>query len=323
MQKSDFRIVFMGTPDFAVASLRALVEGGYNVVAVVTMPDKPMGRHQTELSQSAVKQYAVSQGLPVLQPEKLKDDTFLQQLSNFRADLQVVVAFRMLPEVVWNMPPHGTFNLHASLLPQYRGAAPINWAIINGEKKTGVTTFLLDHEIDTGLVLHREEVEILDTDNAEDIHDKLMNVGAPLVCRTVDDIMQGNIRPIPQLELAPDAEIHHAPKIFKDTCRLPLDKGVKEAYDFVRGMSPYPAAWTEFVDASGKHTVVKLFATEKELCAPAHMLGSVISDGKTYLKVALSDGYLHLTTLQLAGKKRMAIADFLRGYRPDAALKVE
>ncbi len=323
MQKSDFRIVFMGTPDFAVASLRALVEGGYNVVAVVTMPDKPMGRHQTELSQSAVKQYAVSQGLPVLQPEKLKDETFLQQLSNFRADLQVVVAFRMLPEVVWNMPPHGTFNLHASLLPQYRGAAPINWAIINGEKKTGVTTFLLDHEIDTGLVLHREEVEILDTDNAEDIHDKLMNVGAPLVCRTVDDIMQGNIRPIPQLELAPDAEIHHAPKIFKDTCRLPLDKGVKEAYDFVRGMSPYPAAWTEFVDASGKHTVVKLFATEKELCAPAHMLGSVISDGKTYLKVALSDGYLHLTTLQLAGKKRMAIADFLRGYRPDAALKVE
>ena len=323
MQKSDFRIVFMGTPDFAVASLRALVEGGYNVVAVVTMPDKPMGRHQTELSQSAVKQYAVSQGLPVLQPEKLKDETFLQQLSNFRADLQVVVAFRMLPEVVWNMPPHGTFNLHASLLPQYRGAAPINWAIINGEKKTGVTTFLLDHEIDTGLVLHREEVEILDTDNAEDIHDKLMNVGAPLVCRTVDDIMQGNIRPIPQLELAPDAEIHHAPKIFKDTCRLPLDKEVKAAYDFVRGMSPYPAAWTEFVDASGKHTVVKLFATEKELCAPAHMLGSVVSDGKTYLKVALSDGYLHLTTLQLAGKKRMAIADFLRGYRPDAALKVE
>ena len=186
-----------------------------------------------------------------------------------------------------------------------------------------MTTFLLDHEIDTGLVLHREEVEILDTDNAEDIHDKLMNVGAPLVCRTVDDIMQGNIRPIPQLELEPDAEIHHAPKIFKDTCRLPLDKGGKAAYDFVRGMSPYPAAWTEFVDASGKHTVVKLFATEKELCAPAHMLGSVISDGKTYLKVALSDGYLHLTTLQLAGKKRMAIADFLRGYRPDAALKVE
>ena len=172
-------------------------------------------------------------------------------------------------------------------------------------------------------MLHREEVEILDTDNAEDIHDKLMNLGAPLVCRTVDDIMQGNIRPIPQLELAPDAEIHHAPKIFKDTCRLPLDKGVKAAYDFVRGMSPYPAAWTEFVDATGKRTVVKLFATEKELCAPTHMLGCVISDGKTYLKVTLSDGYLHLTTLQLAGKKRMAIADFLRGYRPDAALKVE
>ncbi len=313
----------MGTPDFAVASLRALVEGGYNVVAVVTMPDKPMGRHQTELSQSAVKQYAVSQGLPVLQPEKLKDETFLQQLSNFRADVQVVVAFRMLPEVVWNMPPHGTFNLHASLLPQYRGAAPINWAIINGEKKTGVTTFLLDHEIDTGLVLHREEVEILDTDNAEDVHDKLMNLGAPLVCRTVDDIMQGNIHPIPQIELSPDAEMHHAPKIFKGTCRLSLDKGVKAAYDFVRGMSPYPAAWTEFVDASGKHTVVKLFATEKELCTPVDAVGNVVSDGKTYLKVALSDGYLHLTTLQLAGKKRMAITDFLRGYRPDAELRVE
>lgn len=313
----------MGTPDFAVASLRALVEGGYNVVAVVTMPDKPMGRHQTELSPSAVKQYAVSQGLPVLQPEKLKDETFLQQLSNFRADVQVVVAFRMLPEVVWNMPPHGTFNLHASLLPQYRGAAPINWAIINGEKKTGVTTFLLDHEIDTGLVLHREEVEILDTDNAEDVHDKLMNLGAPLVCRTVDDIMQGNIHPIPQIELSPDAEMHHAPKIFKDTCHLSLDKGVKAAYDFVRGMSPYPAAWTEFVDASGKHTVVKLFATEKELCTPVDAVGNVVSDGKTYLKVALSDGYLHLTTLQLAGKKRMAITDFLRGYRPDAALRVE
>lgn len=323
MQKSDFRIVFMGTPDFAVASLRALVEGGYNVVAVVTMPDKPMGRHQTELSQSAVKQYAVSQGLPVLQPEKLKDEAFLQQLSNFRADVQVVVAFRMLPEVVWNMPPHGTFNLHASLLPQYRGAAPINWAIINGETRTGVTTFLLDHEIDTGLVLHREEVEILDTDNAEDVHDKLMNLGAPLVCRTVDDIMQGNIRPIPQIELAPDAEIHHAPKIFKDTCRLPFDKGVKAAYDFVRGMSPYPAAWTEFVDGAGKRTVVKLFATEKEFCTPAEPLGCVVSDGKTYLKIALSDGYLCLTMLQLSGKKRMAITDFLRGYRPDSELRVE
>ena len=203
MQKSDFRIVFMGTPDFAVASLRALVEGGYNVVAVVTMPDKPMGRHQTELSQSAVKQYAVSQGLPVLQPEKLKDDTFLQQLSNFHADLQVVVAFRMLPEVVWNMSPHGTFNLHASLLPQYRGAAPINWAIINGETKTGVTTFLLDHEIDTGLVLHREEVEILDTDNAEDIHDKLMNVEHRLFVALLTTLCKETFVPYLSLNLRP------------------------------------------------------------------------------------------------------------------------
>lgn len=322
MQKSDFRIVFMGTPDFAVASLRALVEGGYNVVAVVTMPDKPMGRHQTELSQSAVKQYAVSQGLPVLQPEKLKDDTFLQQLSNFRADLQVVVAFRMLPEVVWNMPPHGTFNLHASLLPQYRGAAPINWAIINGEKKTGVTTFLLDHEIDTGLVLHREEVEILDTDNAEDIHDKLMNVGAPLVCRTVDDIMQGNIRPIPQLELAPDAEIHHAPKIFKDTCRLPLDKGVKAAYDFVRGMSPYPAAWTRIPDSTtGELVQAKIYSANYEKIKVKEQIGTVLSDGCSYLKIALEDGYLNLLELQMPGKKRMNIGSFLQGYTRSEELK--
>ena len=322
MQKSDFRIVFMGTPDFAVASLRALVEGGYNVVAVVTMPDKPMGRHQTELSQSAVKQYAVSQGLPVLQPEKLKDDTFLQQLSNFRADLQVVVAFRMLPEVVWNMPPHGTFNLHASLLPQYRGAAPINWAIINGETKTGVTTFLLDHEIDTGLVLHREEVEILDTDNAEDIHDKLMNVGAPLVCRTVDDIMQGNIHPIPQLELAPDAEIHHAPKIFKDTCRLPLDKGVKAAYDFVRGMSPYPAAWTRIPDSTtGELVQAKIYSANYEKIKVKEQIGTVLSDGCSYLKIALEDGYLNLLELQMPGKKRMNIGSFLQGYTRSEELK--
>lgn len=323
MQKSDFRIVFMGTPDFAVASLRALVEGGYNVVAVVTMPDKPVGRHQTELSQSAVKQYALSQGLPVLQPEKLKDEKFLEELRAFHADVQVVVAFRMLPEVVWNMPPKGTFNLHASLLPQYRGAAPINWAIINGETKTGVTTFLLDHEIDTGLVLHRQEVDILDTDNAEDVHDKLMAVGSKLVYQTVDDLMLGNVSPIPQSEMTPQGEIHHAPKIFKDTCRLSIDKGVKAAYDFVRGLSPYPAAWTEFVEPSGKRTAVKLFATTKELCAPQHALGTVVSDGKTFLKVTLTDGYLHLTLLQLAGKKRMPIADFLRGYRPDPALRVE
>ena len=322
MQKSDFRIVFMGTPDFAVASLRALVEGRYNVVAVVTMPDKPMGRHQTELSQSAVKQYAVSQGLPVLQPEKLKDETFLQQLSNVRADLQVVVAFRMLPEVVWNMPPHGTFNLHASLLPQYRGAAPINWAIINGEKKTGVTTFLLDHEIDTGLVLHREEVEILDTDNAEDVHDKLMNLGAPLVCRTVDDIMQGNIRPIPQLELAPDAEIHHAPKIFKDTCRLPLDKGVKAAYDFVRGMSPYPAAWTRIPDSTtGELAQAKIYSTNYEKIKVKEPIGTILSDGCSYLKIALEDGYLYLLELQMPGKKRMNIRAFLQGYTRCEELK--
>ena len=307
----------MGTPDFAVASLRALVEGGYNVVAVVTMPDKPMGRHQTELSQSAVKQYAVSQGLPVLQPEKLKDETFLQQLSNFRADLQVVVAFRMLPEVVWNMPPHGTFNLHASLLPQYRGAAPINWAIINGEKKTGVTTFLLDHEIDTGLVLHREEVEILDTDNAEDIHDKLMNVGAPLVCRTVDDIMQGNIRPIPQLELAPDAEIHHAPKIFKETCEINWDQPAKKIYDFVRGLSPYPGTWSTLYpieDNKLKPLVMKVYKVAKTHLPTIGEPGSFVVE-KTHLYVNTGDYLLELLDIQLTGKKRMGTRSFLNGFK--------
>lgn len=323
MNRQDFRIVFMGTPDFAVGSLRALVEGGYNVVAVVTMPDKPVGRHQSELSQSAVKQYAVAHNIPVLQPEKLKDPDFLEELRSYRADLQVIVAFRMLPEAVWDMPPHGTFNLHASLLPQYRGAAPINWAIINGDTETGVTTFLLDHEIDTGRIIHQARTPISEEDNVETIHDRLRDIGAGVVTQTVDDIIAGNIRPIDQDTLTTDTEIRHAPKIFKDTCRLAFDLPVKRAFDFVRGMSPYPAAWTELVEENGKRTMLKIYATTREETTVAEALGTVLTDGKTYFKIAFPDGYLALTQLQLAGKKRMTVSDFLRGYHPEGALRAE
>ena len=323
MNRQDFRIVFMGTPDFAVGSLRALVEGGYNVVAVVTMPDKPVGRHQSELSQSAVKQYAVAHNIPVLQPEKLKDPDFLEELRSYRADLQVIVAFRMLPEAVWDMPPHGTFNLHASLLPQYRGAAPINWAIINGDTETGVTTFLLDHEIDTGRIIHQARTPISEDDNVETVHDRLRDIGAGVVTQTVDDIIAGNIRPIDQDTLTADTEIRHAPKIFKDTCRLAFDLPVKRAFDFVRGMSPYPAAWTELVEENGKHTMLKIYATTREETTVAEAPGTVLTDGKTYFKIAFPDGYLALTQLQLAGKKRMTVTDFLRGYHPEGALRAE
>jgi methionyl-tRNA formyltransferase len=323
MNRQDFRIVFMGTPDFAVGSLRALVEGGYNVVAVVTMPDKPVGRHQSELSQSAVKQYAVAHNIPVLQPEKLKDPDFLEELRSYRADLQVIVAFRMLPEAVWDMPPHGTFNLHASLLPQYRGAAPINWAIINGDTETGVTTFLLDHEIDTGRIIHQARTPITEEDNVETVHDRLRDIGAGVVTQTVDDIIAGNIRPIDQDTLTTDTEIRHAPKIFKDTCRLAFDLPVKRAFDFVRGMSPYPAAWTELVEENGKRTMLKIYATTREETTVAEAPGTVLTDGKTYFKIAFPDGYLSLTELQLAGKKRMTVSDFLRGYHPEGALRAE
>lgn len=323
MNRQDFRIVFMGTPDFAVGSLRALVEGGYNVVAVVTMPDKPVGRHQSELSQSAVKQYAVAHNIPVLQPEKLKDPDFLEELRSYRADLQVIVAFRMLPEAVWDMPPHGTFNLHASLLPQYRGAAPINWAIINGDTETGVTTFLLDHEIDTGRIIHQARTPITEDDNVETVHDRLRDIGAGVVTQTVDDIIAGNIRPIDQDTLTADTEIRHAPKIFKDTCRLAFDLPVKRAFDFVRGMSPYPAAWAELVEENGKRTMLKIYATTREETSVAEAPGTVLTDGKTYFKIAFPDGYLALTQLQLAGKKRMTVSDFLRGYHPEGALRAE
>lgn len=311
----------MGTPDFAVAPLRKLVEGGYNVVGVITMPDKPIGRHQTELSASPVKQYALSQGLRLLQPAKLKDPAFIEELRSLKADLQIVVAFRMLPEVVWAMPPQGTFNLHAALLPQYRGAAPINWAIINGDTETGITTFFLDHQIDTGRVIQRVAVPILDTDNASDVHDKLMLLGSDLVVETVDHILNGTVTSIPQSELQTDEPLRPAPKIFKETCRIDWHQGVKRVYDFVRGLSPYPAAWTEWT-ANGKQTVMKIYQTAKEPAAVSEPVGTVLTDGRTYLKVALADGYLHIESLQLAGKKRMAVADFLRGLQAGTELHV-
>ena len=321
-EKKDLRIVYMGTPDFAVEPLSKLVEGGYNIVGVITMPDKPIGRHQNELSASPVKKYAVEHGLRVLQPAKLKDPEFVEELRSLQADLQIVVAFRMLPEVVWNMQRYGTFNLHAALMPQYRGAAPINWAIINGDTETGITTFFLDHDIDTGSVIQRVPVPILDTDNVEDVHDKLMHLGSDLVVETVDNILAGMVTPIPQSELQTDEPLRPAPKIFKETCRIDWTQGVKRTYDFVRGLSPYPAAWTELT-YNGKTSVLKVYTTSKEFCEVSEPIGTVVTDGKTYLKVAQADGYQHLLTIQLAGKKRMQTADFLRGFHAEGEVSVK
>ena len=315
MKKEDLRIVYMGTPDFAVESLRALVEGGYNVVGVITMPDKPMGRHGSVLQPSAVKQYAVSVGLPVLQPEKLKDEVFLEELRALRADLQIVVAFRMLPEVVWNMPRLGTFNLHASLLPQYRGAAPINWAVINGDTETGITTFFLKHEIDTGEVIQQVRVPIADTDNVEVVHDKLMVLGGKLVLETVDAILNGTVKPIPQEEMAVVGELRPAPKIFKETCRIDWNQPVKKIYDFIRGLSPYPAAWSELITSEeGAAVVVKIFESEKIYESHQLATGTIVTDGKKFMKVAVPDGFVSILSLQLPGKKRLKIDELLRGY---------
>lgn len=320
MKKEELRIVYMGTPDFAVESLRALVEGGYNVVGVVTMPDKPMGRHGSVLQPSPVKKYALEKGLTVLQPEKLKDETFLDELRALKADLQIVVAFRMLPEVVWNMPPMGTFNLHASLLPQYRGAAPINWAVINGETETGITTFFLKHEIDTGKIIQQVRVPIHETDNVEDVHDRLMLLGGQLVTETVDNILAGTIQPIDQSELVgANVELKPAPKIFHETCQINWNQPMKKVYDFIRGLSPYPAAWSEFEDAKGNKQSVKIFSTsmvERVFTASELMPkpGEMLTDGKTYLHVMCQNGLLSINELQMAGKKRMPIADFLRGF---------
>lgn len=324
MKKEDLRIVYMGTPDFAVESLRALVEGGYRVVGVITMPDKPMGRHGSVLQSSAVKKYAESVGLPVLQPEKLKDEAFLEALRAWNADLQIVVAFRMLPEVVWNMPRLGTFNLHASLLPRYRGAAPINWAIINGDTETGVTTFFLDHEIDTGSIIMRETWPISDTDDAESLHDALMALGAQTVLKSVDRIIEGNVVTFPQKDLYDGvSELLPAPKIFKETCQIDWNKPLKNLYDFVRGLSPYPAAWTELVTSDGKRQVLKIYQAEKHSVQHQLLAGTILSDGKSFVDVAVEGGYLRLLSVQLAGKKRMDITAFLNGFKQIAGSHVE
>lgn len=314
MTKQELRIVYMGTPDFAVESLRLLVERGYNVVAVVTMPDKPAGRgHKIQFS--PVKQYALSCGLPVLQPERLKDEAFIETLRGYKADLQIVVAFRMLPQVVWAMPPMGTFNLHASLLPQYRGAAPLNWAVINGDRETGITTFFLSYEIDTGRIIRRRSVPIADTDNVGIIHDKLMNMGAEMVCETVDDIIAGTVTTIPQEELMTNEPLRPAPKIFKETCHLDWNCTVEHLYNLVRGLSPYPAAWCEFVSPEGDAVGVKVFEASRHVENHGLLPGTIRTDGNKIIEVACADGFLRLDSLQLAGKKRLSAEALLRGFR--------
>ena len=308
----------MGTPEFAVETLRALVEGGYNVVAVVTQPDKPVGRHQDTLQPSAVKRYAVEHGLPVLQPEKMKDPAFVEELKSYNADLQVVVAFRMLPEVVWAMPRFGTFNVHAALLPQYRGAAPINWAVINGEKQTGVTTFFLDHDIDTGRIIMQEPFEIKDKYNVEDVYNGLMRLGAGIALKTIDKIIEGDghVDSLPQEDMIPvGQELHNAPKIFKETCLIDWNATAKRVHDFVRGLSPYPGAWTNMTGQDGKASVLKVFKTTLTTipCNGRDAGTIMVFNGK--LLVATANCWLQLDEIQLSGKKRMDAKAFLNGVR--------
>lgn len=316
MDKQSLRIVYMGTPDFAVESLRALVDGGYNVVAVVTMPDKPAGRgHQLQFS--AVKEYALSVGLPVLQPERLKDELFLQELRSYQADLQIVVAFRMLPEVVWSMPRLGTFNLHASLLPQYRGAAPINWAVMNGEVETGATTFLLKHEIDTGNIILQERISIAKDENVGSVHDRLMTMGAGLVIRTVDLIIDSEnsgqaIPTIPQDDArfqSQNSKLSPAPKIFKETCAIDFSDTAEHIYNHIRGLSPYPAAWINEMPAS--HPLAELLKGAKVYKAAIVQQ----SEHKGHIIVPCGEGYIDLLELQLPGKKRMDAPALLNGLK--------
>jgi methionyl-tRNA formyltransferase len=316
MKKEDLRVVLMGTPEFAVDTLRALVDNNYNVVAVVTQPDKPVGRHQTEMQPSEVKKYALEHHLPVLQPAKMKDPDFIEQLRAYKANLQVVVAFRMLPEVVWDMPQYGTFNVHAALLPQYRGAAPINWAVINGETKTGVTTFFLDHDIDTGRIIMQKTFDIPETADVEYVYDGLMHLGAEICLETLDRIIAADGQPesIPQEQLVTAGQkLHAAPKIFKETCQIDWNQSAKQIYDFVRGLSPYPGAWTILVSPDGKETVLKIFKTSRTN-QPAVALGTTaIIDRRPCISTA--NELLMIDELQLAGKKRMSGRDFLNGIK--------
>ena len=317
MTKEDLKIVFFGTPDFAVESLSRLVDGGYNVVAVVTMPDKPAGRGR-QLQESDVKRYALAHDLPVLQPVSLKDEAFIEQLRSFNAQLFIVIAFRMLPEAVWQMPPLGTFNLHASLLPRYRGAAPINWAVMNGDTETGVTTFFLKHEIDTGDIIQQRSCPIGRRDNVEVIHDRLMVMGADMVLETVDAIIADTVKPVPQDQLLTTGQqATPAPKIFKDTCRIDWSRPAEALYNHIRGLSPYPAAWTTLVEEEGKEpTTLKVYATgepESFTAGETPSPGTIKADHKT-LRVACGDGWLEILSLQQSGKKRMGTDAFLRGF---------
>lgn len=315
MEKKDLRIVFMGTPEFAVGTLSKLVEGGYNVVAVVTQPDKPVGRHQDTLQPSEVKKYALEHGLPVLQPVKMKDPAFVEELASYEADLQVVVAFRMLPEVVWAMPKYGTFNVHAALLPKYRGAAPINWAVINGETETGVTTFFLDHDIDTGRIIDRKTFAIPDDADVEYVYDGLMELGAELALETVEKVLKGDgvVESKEQSDYADDKELPVAPKIFKETCEINWNQSAKKVYDFVRGLSPYPGAWGN-VMLNDKLMMLKVFKTQKTDKTTILEPGILYAE-KGQLYVSCADSLLEILQLQQSGKKRMSAKDFINGQR--------
>jgi len=306
----SLRIVFMGTPEFAVASLDALVKAGCNIVGVITAPDKPAGRGM-KMTESAVKKYAVEHGLKVLQPEKLKNTEFLAELKSLNADLQIVVAFRMLPEVVWDMPPMGTINLHGSLLPQYRGAAPIHWAVINGETETGVTTFKLKHEIDTGDILLQKRFPIADYETTGDVHDKMKIIGSDVLVETVKGLAHGTLKESPQTSDEQSAtSLKHAPKLTTETSQISWSKPVEEVYNLIRGLNPHPTAFTIV-----NEKMLKVFSAKKEIVPPAKTEGDYETDGKTFLKFACLNGYIHLLDVQMEGKKRMGIEEFLRGYR--------
>jgi methionyl-tRNA formyltransferase len=303
----ELRIVFMGTPEFAVASLDALVNTGYNIVGVVTAPDKPAGRGM-KITESAVKKYAVDKGLHILQPEKLKDPKFIDDLGNLKADLQIVVAFRMLPLIVWNMPPMGTVNVHGSLLPDYRGAAPINWAVMNGEKETGVTTFKLKHEIDTGDILLQDKFAIGENENATEVHDRMKIIGANLLVKTIQALEAGTIKENPQLLSSNQPK--HAPKLFTKDCEINWNESASHIHNKIRGLSIFPGALTKLEDK-----ILKIFQSQKEIITHNHPIGTVICDGKKILKFACMDGFIQIMDLQLEGKKRMLVEDFLRGFR--------
>jgi methionyl-tRNA formyltransferase len=308
------RIIFLGTPQFAVPSLKILVDNGYDIVAVITAPDKPAGRGQ-KLNISDVKKYALEAGLNILQPEKLKDENFLNEVRSLKADLQIVVAFRMMPEPLWNMPPSGTFNLHGSLLPQYRGAAPIQRAVMNGEKITGVTTFFLKHEIDTGNIIFREEIRIGENETSGELHDRMMHIGAALVLKTVKAIEENKIVLKEQSEyIKPGEVLHHAPKIFRDDCKLDFSLRVKHLFNQVRGLSPHPGAFFNFKKSNGEEIMVKVLKAEAEE-QPVFMTHHLVTDHRTFIKISAVDGMLSLEEIQWPGKKRMSVAEFLRGYQ--------